>query len=37
MQKLQVRILLEDSFFALLVLSIRHSGGSLLGFRGRSL
>ena len=32
-QRLQVRILWEDNFFALLVLSSRRSGGSSLGFR----
>ena len=34
---LQVRILREDNFFALLVLSSRRSGGSSLGFRAGSL
>ena len=36
MQRLQVRILWEDRFFALLVLSSRQSGDSSLGFRAGS-
>ena len=35
-QRLQVRTLWEDNFFALLVLSSRRSGGSPLGFRAGS-
>ena len=36
-QRLQVRVLWEGSFFALLVLSSRRFGGSSLGFRAGSL
>ena len=36
-QKLKVRILCEDNFFALLVLSSRRSGSYSLGFGAGSL
>ena len=36
-QRLQVRILWEDNFFALHISSSRRSGGPFLGFRAGSL